>query len=226
MRRVEQGISRVVGGSLVDDSLVLEGARDGKISAAIGDGVLVQQDGGSQGLDRVGDVLVVPLGVGGAPGDLADVDPQLRVLDVSGGLVIARQEAGRGLGVAGLGARVQVRELRLDILGARQLGRVRLRADQQEVVAPGVPGRAFGDVLLDGYLLGRGRVGDAQVDDAVLQVVDRLSGVTLVPGDIEGLGAIVDAGLDEGVGEGWECVSMVERFVGGWYRCPPLIKPL
>lgn len=40
------------------------------------------------------------------------------------------------------------------------------------MVAPGVPGWGLGDALFDGDLFGGGRVGDADVDGAVFEVVD------------------------------------------------------
>lgn len=89
MRRVEQRIIRIISRSLINRRLILQLCRDGQVRAAIGNGIFIQQDRRRQRLDRIRDVLVVPGRVRGGPGDLADFDPQLGVLDVCGGFVVA-----------------------------------------------------------------------------------------------------------------------------------------
>lgn len=69
------------------------------------------------------------------------------------------------------------------------------------MVAEGVAAGVLGDALLDGDLLGRSVVGDADVDGAGLQVLDCVRGVALVPADFEGLGTVCDAVFDVGKGE-------------------------
>lgn len=70
------------------------------------DGILLQLYGNIQGLDRISNILVVPGGVFRGPRDLTDRKPQRGVLDVSGGLVVASQEAHRGAAGTVLGSGV------------------------------------------------------------------------------------------------------------------------
>lgn len=60
----------------------------------------------------------------------------------------------------------------MDVLVLGDVGRVRMRTDEEEVVAPGVPGWRLGNALVDGDLFGGGGVSDADVDGAVFEVVD------------------------------------------------------
>jgi hypothetical protein len=68
--RVEQRIGSVVGGGLVDGGLVGKLLVDGEVGAAVGDGVFLEENGRSQGLNGVGNVLMIPGGVRSRPRDL------------------------------------------------------------------------------------------------------------------------------------------------------------
>jgi hypothetical protein len=67
---IEQRIGRVVGGSLVDGGLVGKLGIDGEVGAAVGDGIFFEENGRSQGLDGIGNVLMIPGGVFSCPRDL------------------------------------------------------------------------------------------------------------------------------------------------------------
>lgn len=67
---IEQRIGRVVGGSLVDGGLVGKRLVDREVGAAVGNGVFLEENSRSQGLDGIGNVLMIPGGVLGRPGDL------------------------------------------------------------------------------------------------------------------------------------------------------------
>lgn len=60
MCRVQQRIARIIGSSLVNSRLILQLCRDGQVRAAVGNGILIQQDRSRERLDRIRDVLVVP----------------------------------------------------------------------------------------------------------------------------------------------------------------------
>lgn len=171
MSRVQQRITRHIRRRLIDGRLVLQLPINRQERAPIRNRILIQQNRRRQRLDRIRNVLVVPGGVRRGPGDLSDLDPQLGILDVGSGLVVAREEAHGRLGLRLRGG-VDGREHGFDVHVLGEAGRVGGRADEEEVVAPGVPGGGFGDALLYGDLLRGRRVGDADVDRVGFEVVD------------------------------------------------------
>lgn len=152
---------------------------------------------------------MIPGGVSGSPGHLADAEPQGRFLDISRRLVVAAEKADRG---GGSGAR-RGRVNGSSVQGGHELegggsvrvggeaGRVRGRAGDEEVVAEGVVGGELSGALFNGDSFGGRRVGDANVDLAGFKVLDGVGRITGDPGDGEGVGAVGDAIVDEGVGE-------------------------
>lgn len=114
MRRVQQGIVLVVAAGFIYRRLLGHVSRKSQPGAPVRDGVFSQLDRCRQRLDREGNVLVIPGRVGGRPGDLADADEQLGLLDIRGGFVEAAQKPDRGgarpESVCGFSGGVEVRE--------------------------------------------------------------------------------------------------------------------
>jgi hypothetical protein len=67
MCRVQERVVRFVRRGFVDDRLAGEVTRKREEGAAVGEGVFLEEDRGGEGLEREGDVLVIPGGVGGGP---------------------------------------------------------------------------------------------------------------------------------------------------------------
>jgi hypothetical protein len=86
--------------------LILQLCRNRQIGPAIGDSILIKRDSSRQRLDRIRNVLMVPSRVRGSPGDLTYFDPQLGLLDIRRGFVVAGQEAYGGIRVPCFGGRV------------------------------------------------------------------------------------------------------------------------
>lgn len=70
---IEQRIGRVVSGSLVDGGLVGKRLVNRQVGPAVSDGVLLEENGRSQGLNGIGNVLMIPGGVLGCPRNLVFV---------------------------------------------------------------------------------------------------------------------------------------------------------
>jgi hypothetical protein len=64
---VQKRVVRFVRRGFVDDRLAGEVTRKGEEGAAVVEGVFLEEDRGGEGLEREGDVLVIPGGVGGGP---------------------------------------------------------------------------------------------------------------------------------------------------------------
>lgn len=213
--RVQQRVASIVRTSLVDDGLVTELGIDGEDGAAVGDSVLLEKNGSSQGLYGEANVLVVPLGVGGGPGDLANASPEERLLDVGGRLVVPGEETGGRGGGSTLSSLVQVGEDGADVVALRDVGGVGLGTNQEEVVAEGIVDLLLGDALLDSDILSGEVVGNADVDGTLLQVLDAVSGITGDPCDSEGFAAVGNAVLDESIGQLLWKVSKVFKVLIG-----------
>jgi hypothetical protein len=94
---------------------------------------------------------------------LADADPEIGLLDVGGGFVVAAQESHRRGCVLGLGGFVQVGEKGVDVGRTRDVGRVGGGADDEKMIAEGVVVRGQCDALLDSYPLRCRAVRDGDV---------------------------------------------------------------
>ncbi len=71
------------------------------------------------------------------------------------------------------------------------------------MVPEGIVTGRKGDALVNGNLLCGRVVGDANVDEARLEILDAVGGVASIPGDSEGLGAVGDGVLDVRIRESY-----------------------
>lgn len=71
------------------------------------------------------------------------------------------------------------------------------------MVPEGIVAGRNGDALVNSNLLCGWVVGDANVDEARLEILDAVSRITGIPGDSEGIGAVGDGVFDVCVGESY-----------------------
>lgn len=97
-----------------------------------------------------------------------------------------------------------LREHGVDIGRLGDIGRVGFGASQEEVIPESVVARRCGDALVNGNLLRSRIVGDANVEEATLEILDAVGRVGRVPGYLEGLGAVGDLVVDVRICESYQ----------------------
>ncbi len=157
---------------------------------------------------------------------LTNGGPQLRLLDVCGGLVIATQESYRRSRIGSLSGFMQIREDCEDVGRSRDAGRVRRRPNDEEMISPGVVAGGQCDSLVNGDMLRCRAISDGHIDYAILEVVDAVSCVTAVPCDSKGFGPFGNAVSNECIGESCSARRQPELFVKTGEIRPPSISPL
>lgn len=127
--------------------------------------------------------------------------PQQCLLDVCGRLVVATQKTHPRLRGCSLSSGVKVGKYRQDIRLRRDIGRVRQRSNEKEMVAEGIVYGFRGDTLFNSDFLRGWVVSNADINEARLEILDAIRGIARVPCDPERVCAVLRGVANESIGQ-------------------------